>query len=65
MIYALIVAGSTMLLSDKYECYDNLHALGADLSGESYTVTYNENAMDTELHLDHPNLTASCVIIGE
>ena len=62
MLYSLFIAGMLVGNMDKFECYDRVHVLGADLTNESYTIAYDAETRTTQLFMDSESITAACIV---
>ena len=63
MLFTLMIAGVIVGTDmNKFDCYDAVHEYGAQLEGESYTLSYDTGAMEMTLFMEHPDTTASCEV---
>lgn len=61
MKYELLIDGELYGIASQDQCYDAVHRLGAELTGESYTISYNAATKMTELLMEHADMVVACV----
>lgn len=61
MKYELLIDGELYGIGSQDQCYDAVHRLGKELSGEAYTLSYNAVMKMTELLMEHADMVAQCV----
>ena len=64
-MYELIVNGLSKGVMEKFTCYDRLHEMGAELTNELYTISYNAIMNANNLFMVHSDVVAVCRILPQ